>query len=69
MDGFTWFKKISSYVNMFFVELNVFWLVLSNEILWFIWKKRNEEVFQGKIRCLSFILNFPLSILFCRCML
>lgn len=29
---------------------NLFWLILSTKILWFIWKARNEEIYQGRRR-------------------
>ncbi|GLJ34301.1 hypothetical protein SUGI_0689280 [Cryptomeria japonica] len=50
--GLSWIEVLAGYVDGFDLKLNSFWSVLFSEILWFLWIKRNEEVFQSKIRSL-----------------
>ncbi|XP_057849360.2 uncharacterized protein LOC131060216 [Cryptomeria japonica] len=44
---------ISGYVPGLHKDSNLFWNMLSSNILWQIWKCRNEEKFQGKPRVLT----------------
>lgn len=52
VDNFSWFEIIVRYVCNLSKKSNYFWILLSIEILWFLWKRRNENVFQGKGRVL-----------------
>lgn len=51
--GLSWIEILAGYFDGFDHKLNKFWAVLSPEILWFLWKQRNEEVFQAKRRMLT----------------
>ena len=44
---------LASYVEKFDWKLNDFRIFLTSEVLWFIWRQRNEEIFQGKKRVLA----------------
>ena len=44
----SWQEILAGYVDRFDCKLNDFWIVLTSEVLWFIWRQRNEEIFQGK---------------------
>ncbi|XP_059067540.1 uncharacterized protein LOC131858343 [Cryptomeria japonica] len=44
---------VTGYINGISKDANVFWNILSSNILWQIWKCRNEEKYQGKPRDLT----------------
>ncbi|GLJ38971.1 hypothetical protein SUGI_0794420 [Cryptomeria japonica] len=46
--GFSWSEVLTSFVESFDFKMNRFWSILSCEVLWFLWKERNGEVFQKK---------------------
>ncbi|GLJ25633.1 hypothetical protein SUGI_0491080 [Cryptomeria japonica] len=48
--GPSWSEILSGFVESFDLRMNRFWSVFSCEVLWFIWKERNGEVFQNKRR-------------------
>ena len=41
---------VTSHINGLPKDTNLFWNILSSNILWQIWKCRNEERYQGKPR-------------------
>ena len=47
------FYIISGHINGFPKETNLFWNIFLSNILWQIWKCRNEERYQGKHRDLT----------------
>jgi hypothetical protein len=49
----TIFDIISGYINGLPKDTNLFWNILSSNILWQLWKCRNEERYQGKHRDLT----------------
>ena len=49
----SWQEILAGYVDRFDCKLNNFWIVLTSEVLWFIWRQRNEEIFQGKKQVLA----------------
>lgn len=51
--GLSWHEILAGFVETFDVKMNCFWFTLTNEVLWFIWRQRNEEIFQGKQRDLT----------------
>ena len=48
----SWQEILAGYVDKFDCKLNDFWIVLTSEVLWFIWRQR-KEIFQGKKRVLA----------------
>ena len=57
--GLSWHEILAGFVEKFDLNMNCFWFILTNEILWFMWRQRNEEIFQGRQRDLTgFFLKF-----------
>lgn len=51
--GLSWSEILAGYVESFDFKMNSFWSVLTCEILWFLWKERNSEIFQKRRRQLT----------------
>ncbi|GLJ10324.1 hypothetical protein SUGI_0126220 [Cryptomeria japonica] len=51
--GLSWSEVVAGFVKSFDFNMNRFWSILSCEVLWVLWKERNEEVFQNKKRMLT----------------
>ena len=46
-NGFSWCEILAGYVRSFDSSLNRFWFALTGEVLWFLWKERNKEIFKN----------------------
>lgn len=47
-EGFNWDEILFGYVKSFSAEFNKFRFLLASEVLWHIWKARNDKLLQGK---------------------
>ena len=53
MSSISWSEILAVHVEKFDSKLNIFWLALTIEVLWTLWKDRNREIFQAERRKLT----------------
>ncbi|GLJ06755.1 hypothetical protein SUGI_0047280 [Cryptomeria japonica] len=55
--GLSWSEVLVGFVESFDFKMNWFWSVLSYEVLWFLWKERNGEIYKEDVQSVRYFIK------------